>query len=53
MKEYTPKQIKVLQANPYTFKMTTKKLYSWIEKQERYAIKFCKETVFTGKMVMA
>ena len=26
---------------------------SWIEKQKRYAIKFCKETVFTGKMVMA
>ena len=27
MKEYTVKEIKILEANPYTFKVTKKKLY--------------------------
>ena len=40
MKEYTPKQIKVLQANPYTFKVTTKKLYFTAQFKEDFWVSY-------------
>lgn len=40
MKEYTPKQIKQLQANPYTLKVTNKKLYFTIKFKEDFWIRY-------------
>ena len=40
MKEYTLKQIKVLQANPYTFKVTTKKLYFTAQFKEDFWVSY-------------
>lgn len=36
MKEYTAKEIKLLKANPYTFKVTKNKLYFTIEFKEAF-----------------
>ena len=36
MKEYTAKQMKLLKANPYTFKVTKSKLYFTIEFKETF-----------------
>lgn len=36
MKEYSAKEIKLLKANPYTFKVTSKKLYFTIEFKEAF-----------------
>lgn len=36
MKEYTAKEMKVLKANPYTFKVTKNKLYFTIEFKEAF-----------------
>jgi hypothetical protein len=36
MKEYTVKEMKLLQANPYTFKVTKNKLYFTIEFKETF-----------------
>jgi hypothetical protein len=36
MKEYTVKEMKLLQANPYTFKVTKNKLYFTIEFKEAF-----------------
>ena len=36
MKEYTAKEMKLLQANPYTFKVTKNKLYFTIEFKEAF-----------------
>mgnify|MGYP005902558955 CR=1 FL=1 len=40
MKEYTPKQIKKLEANPYTFKVTKNKLYFTIKFKEDFWIRY-------------
>lgn len=40
MKEYTPKQINVLQANPYTFRVTTKKLYFTAQFKEDFWVSY-------------
>lgn len=40
MKEYTPKQIKQLQANPYTLKVTNTKLYFTIKFKEDFWIRY-------------
>ena len=40
MKEYTPKQIKKLEANPYTFKVTKNKLYFTIKFKEDFWINY-------------
>ena len=40
MKEYTPKQINVLQANPYTFRVTTKKLYFTAKFKEDFWVSY-------------
>lgn len=40
MKEYTPKQIKQLQANPYTLKVTNTKLYFTIKFKENFWIRY-------------
>mgnify|MGYP003449038062 CR=1 FL=1 len=40
MKGYTPKQIKVLQANPYTFKVTAKKLYFTAQFKEKFWVSY-------------
>ena len=40
MKEYTPKQIKVLQANPYTFKVSKMKLYFTVKFKEDFWIRY-------------
>ena len=40
MKEYTLKQIKVLQANPYTLKVTTKKLYFTAQFKEDFWVSY-------------
>lgn len=40
MKEYTPKQIKKLEANPYTFKVTKNKLYFTIKFKEDFWISY-------------
>ena len=36
MKEYTAKEMKLLKANPYTFKVTKNKLYFTIEFKEAF-----------------
>lgn len=36
MKEYTAKEMKLLKANPYTFKVTKNKLYFTIELKEAF-----------------
>ena len=38
MKEYTAKQMKILKANPYTFKVTKNKLYFTVEFKETFWI---------------
>ena len=38
MKEYTAKEMKVLKANPYTFKVTKNKLYFTIEFKKAFWI---------------
>ena len=40
MKEYTPKQIKKLEANPYTLKVTKNKLYFTIKFKEDFWINY-------------
>ena len=40
MKEYTPKQIKKLEANPYTLKVTKHKLYFTIKFKEDFWINY-------------
>jgi len=40
MKEYTPKQIKELEANPYTLKVTKNKLYFTIKFKEDFWINY-------------
>jgi len=40
MKEYTPEQIKELKANPYTFKVTKKKLYFTSKFKEDFWISY-------------
>ena len=40
MKEYTPKQIKELEANPYTLKVTKNKLYFTIKFKEDFWISY-------------
>ena len=40
MKEYTPKQIKKLETNPYTFKVTKNKLYFTIKFKEDFWIRY-------------
>lgn len=40
MKEYTPKQIKELKANPYTFKVTKNKLYFTSKFKEDFWISY-------------
>ena len=40
MKEYTPKQIKKLEANPYTLKVTKNKLYFTIKFKEDFWISY-------------
>ena len=40
MKGYTPKQIKVLQANPYTFKVSKMKLYFTVKFKEDFWIRY-------------
>ncbi len=40
MKEYTPKQIKKLEANPYTLKVTKNKLYFTIKFKEEFWINY-------------
>lgn len=40
MKEYTPKQIKKLEANPYTLKVTKNKLYFTIKFKEDFWIRY-------------
>ena len=40
MKEYTPKQIKKLEANPYTFKVTKNTLYFTIKFKEDFWIRY-------------
>ncbi len=40
MKEYTPKQIKKLEANSYTFKVTKNKLYFTIKFKEDFWIRY-------------
>lgn len=40
MKEYTSKEIKVLKANPYTFKVTKSKLYFTAEFKEAFWIDY-------------
>ena len=40
MKEYTPKQIKKLEANPYTLKVTENKLYFTIKFKEDFWINY-------------
>ena len=40
MKEYTPKQIKKLEANPYTLKVTKNKLYFSIKFKEDFWINY-------------
>lgn len=40
MKEYTPKQIKQLKANPYTFKVTKNKLYFTAKFKEDFWISY-------------
>ena len=40
MKEYTPKQIKKLEANPYKFKVTKNKLYFTIKFKEDFWIRY-------------
>jgi len=50
MKEYTAKEIKILQANPYTFKVTKNKLYFTIEFKEafwtEYQVGFAPRKIF-------
>ncbi len=38
MKEYTAKEMKLLKANPYTFKVTKNKLYFTIEFKEAFGL---------------
>lgn len=38
MKEYTAKEMKLLKANPYTFKVTKNKLYFTVEFKEAFWI---------------
>ena len=40
MKEYTPKQVKELKSNPYTFKVTQNKLYFTIKFKEDFWISY-------------
>ena len=40
MKEYSPKQIKQLQANPYTLKVTKNKLYLTAKFKEDFWIRY-------------
>lgn len=40
MKEYTPKQVKELKSNPYTFKVTKNKLYFTIKFKEDFWISY-------------
>lgn len=40
MKEYTAKEIKLLKANPYTFKVTKNKLYFTVEFKEAFWIAY-------------
>lgn len=40
MKEYTPKQVKELKSNPYTFKVTPNKLYFTIKFKEDFWISY-------------
>lgn len=40
MKEYTPKQVKELKSNPYTFKVTQNKLYFTIKFKEDFCISY-------------
>ncbi len=40
MKEYTPKQIKQLKENPYTYKVTKNKLYFTIKFKEDFWIRY-------------
>ena len=38
MKEYTAKEMKLLKANPYTFKVTKNKLYFTIKFKEAFGL---------------
>lgn len=40
MKEYTAKEMKLLQVNPYTFKVTKNKLYFTIEFKEDFWVTY-------------